>query len=65
MRVGRLAAPAATYRLLPQLRLLLPAINYHCHREEPPLGGDVAISFHSLRIRLKTQENEALSADFN
>jgi len=40
-------------------------VDNNCHREEPPLGGDVAISFHSLRIRLKTQENEALSADFN
>ena len=40
-------------------------VDNNCHREEPPLGGDVAISFHSLRIRLKIQENEALSADFN
>ena len=40
-------------------------VDNNCHREEPPLGGDVAISFHSLRIRLKVQENEEISADFN
>ena len=65
MRVGRLAAPAATYRLLPQLRLLLPAINYHCHREEPPLGGDVAISIKFCVFALVLLSIQANTKDFN
>ena len=65
MRVGRLAAPRRNVSTATRLRLLLPAINYHCHREEPPLGGDVAISIKFrgfIDILMCTQAN---FKDFN